>query len=634
MSETAKNLIAEAIDRAEEVCDPLDDPAQHPAADPNASGNGQTEAATVARGGKPLITVWPGSLSHSVSQAVSALKSAGVQLFDRGGAVYRLVRTEEDSADPQIRRPEGSLHLRLAFPLWLERRLSEVARWQRFDERKQVFKSIDPPSRIAKILPVTSDEDGWPYLRGIVQHPLLTVENRLIAISGYDADTRLLVDLTDDWPALMERPSREEAAAARQRIEGWLRHFPFVSAGDTAVVLSMMLTALIRPTLPSAPAHCIDAPEAGTGKSLLVDATAILATGKTAPVMDYGNDSDEAVKRLDSMLLAGDPIIAIDNVEGPLKGAALCQTLTQESRRVRVLGASVVVTVPCSALITVTGNNLIIVGDMVRRSLVCRLDAGTERPEMRAFDQDLLSEARVRRREIVGDCLTIVSAYAVAGYPDVGTQPLGSFEVWHKRIRNALIWAGADDPVQVMERTRTVDPDREAQRELFVAWSSAFGAEGGTVQDAKKRVGADGELAAAIEKIGALRRGELDARSLGNWLRGKLDSRAGSLVLQKDAGRSRYARWIVAQHGSDGESGESGESVQPDPYKVAGSDTFFALGLSDSPDSPDSPPNGPIAGPAAPCHACKQNRWWDNNGRQTCAVCHPPIQASVEDQAE
>ena len=32
--------------------------------------------------------------------------------------------------------------------------------------------------------------------------------------------------------------------------------------------------------------------------------------------------------------------------------------------------------------------------------------------------------------------------------------------------------------------------------------------------------------------------------------------------------------------------------------------------------------NGP--GNSNACYACGQTKWWDNNGRRVCAVCHPP----------
>ena len=50
--------------------------------------------------------------------------------------------------------------------------------------------------------------------------------------------------------------------------------------------------------------------------------------------------------------------------------------------RMRILGKSEVPEFECKAAIFATGNNLILVGDMVRRAVICTLDAGVERPEL------------------------------------------------------------------------------------------------------------------------------------------------------------------------------------------------------------------------------------------------------------
>jgi putative DNA primase/helicase len=70
-----------------------------------------------------------------------------------------------------------------------------------------------------------------------------------------------------------------------------------VSEVDRAVALSLLLTAIARPVLPAAPMHCVDSPEAGSGKSLLVDVASILASSEPASVMDFGRDAVEAGKR-------------------------------------------------------------------------------------------------------------------------------------------------------------------------------------------------------------------------------------------------------------------------------------------------------------------------------------------------
>ncbi|MGN2393637.1 hypothetical protein ACTFO6_19360, partial [Pelomicrobium sp. G1] len=81
-----------------------------------------------------------------------------------------------------------------------------------------------------------------------------------------------------------------------------------------------------------------------------------------------GRDADaESAKRIDAAQLAGDQIIAIDNIERPLEGAALAQLLTQGARRIRLLGASTAVTVACTAMVVATGINLLVRGDLTRR---------------------------------------------------------------------------------------------------------------------------------------------------------------------------------------------------------------------------------------------------------------------------
>jgi hypothetical protein len=63
----------------------------------------------------------------------------------------------------------------------------------------------------------------------------------------------------------------EPSFAACARLRKLLRHYPWVSDVDRAVALSLLLTAIARPVLPAAPLHGTDSPEAGSGKSLLID---------------------------------------------------------------------------------------------------------------------------------------------------------------------------------------------------------------------------------------------------------------------------------------------------------------------------------------------------------------------------
>jgi putative DNA primase/helicase len=146
--------------------------------------------------------------------------------------------------------------------------------------------------------------------------------------------------------------------------------------------------------------HCFDAPTAGSGKSKLVDITCVIATGREAGITGQGRSEEELEKRLSGLLFAGEQI-AIDNCTMPLGGSFLCSLLTQSMINVRILGKSDMIAVTTNVFTTATGNNLPIAGDMTRRVLISRLDPGTERPELRKFDNDPVADAKARRPQLI-----------------------------------------------------------------------------------------------------------------------------------------------------------------------------------------------------------------------------------------
>jgi hypothetical protein len=498
-----------------------------------------------------IIDVTPGKLVSSVNESAAALKAANAPVYLRGDALYRPVRIEAPPTDDDhVRRPVGAVVLRPVEVPWVRFQLARAARFVKWDARKGGLVLTNPPvADVAELIASHADEGGWPQLIGVASHPVLTSSGRVISTPGYDQRTGLLIEITGDWP-IPSNPTRDDAASALARLKYLLRHFPWVSDVDRAVGISMLLTTVARPALPAAPGHAVDSPEAGSGKSLLVNGTSMLANGVEAPVMDYGQDAVEAGKRLDSMLLAGDSLISIDNIDAPLEGSALCQTLTESSRSIRILGLSKDVKVKCRAMITFTGNNLVVVGDLVRRVVICRLDAGVERPEQRVIKQNLIAEVREKRQEIVGDIITIMLAYQRAGCPDVGVSPFGSYEPWSRMVRQALVWVGEEDPCLSLERTRGDDPSRQSLAGVLEAWHTAFGGVATTAAAAVEQAKANAGVRMALAPVCG-RRGELDTTVLGRWLRGNKDKRSGRLVLRGGKHQKAGVPWLVVRIGGD-----------------------------------------------------------------------------------
>jgi hypothetical protein len=222
--------------------------------------------------------------------------------------------------------------------------------------------------------------------------------------------------------------------------------------------------------------HAFTAPAAGTGKSMLVDLASAIATGREAAVLAQGKTEEEFEKRLGAMLLGGEAAIAIDNCEAPLGGELLCQLLTQPVVRTRILGKSEVPELPTNTLVSATGNNLTLIGDLTRRALLCRLDAQCERPELRQFDRDPVAEAKANRGRYLVAALTVVRAFIVVGRPQqLQQQPLGSFGEWSRLVRDALLWLGEADPVATLETARAADPRLANLTAVVEQWAAVVG---------------------------------------------------------------------------------------------------------------------------------------------------------------
>src|SRR6516164_278887 len=116
-----------------------------------------------------------------------------------------------------------------------------------------------------------------------------------------------------------------------------------------------------------------------------------------------------------------------------------------------------------------TGNNITFRGDMIRRGLVCNLEALDERPELRAFQRDTLEFAADNRGAYVAAALTIVRAYLVAGSPKV-CGPFGSYAAWSTMVRSPLVWLGEPDPVISMEGLRDEDEELSNISEFVQQW--------------------------------------------------------------------------------------------------------------------------------------------------------------------
>jgi hypothetical protein len=113
-----------------------------------------------------------------------------------------------------------------------------------------------------------------------------------------------------------------------------------------------------------------------------------------------------------------------------------------------------------NAAIYANGNNLVIAGDLTRRTLLSSLDARCEQPELRTFGADVTQAAYSNRGTLVVAGLTVLRAWYLArqGGESLKAESFGGFEEWSQRIREPLLWLGQADPCVTVSKVRENDP--------------------------------------------------------------------------------------------------------------------------------------------------------------------------------
>lgn len=604
---------------------------------------------------KPTILVQAGRLHEIVLEAEAALlASPGPAIYRRSGQLVRVIRGESFSVRG-IERPQGALVISALECAYLQSRMTGAATWLKEDARRGDLVACDAPVRIAEVLQASHGDWKAPALVGTIEAPTLRPDGSILETPGYDVATGLLYDPGDTvFPPIPESPTLEDAQAALKPLLQLLGGFPFVSPVDRSAVMAAMLTALVRKSLPSAPLFTFSAPKMRSGKSLLADLGAMLATGRPCAMLSQAGDPEEDRKRLLAVLIKGDSVVVIDNVEHPLGGAVLCQILTQEAIQDRILGDTRMVTAPTSVTMYATGNNLIIEGDLTSRVVPCVIDPAMERPEERDFPLDLYTYVPRHRGKLVAAALTILRAYHVAGRPSVGIPRWGGFDAWSSLVRSSLVWVGMPDPAAGRSRAEALDPVRSGLKAFLVAWFDAVGPRGLTLSDLVRESEADGRsaLRETLAEICPQKNGAYNIRSLGKYLKSYVNRvEGGYRLVRLGLDRNSSAVWGVAEvHSpqnpseSAGSAGSAG-SVSSDVGKLSGLSTCDTLGdlgetFPATPRTPRRPENaevtlqgsppGPPQAPPFVCPDCSHTRSRPSasSGRPLCVMCWPSPEVS------
>lgn len=382
---------------------------------------------------KLRIELTKGHLDEHVDAIVEAI-AAHENVFHRDGRLVRVLDTNclDDFRSPGLRTVACEM--------------AEFYTIKTTDEGPTTIR-VDPPK---DVIDCVLERGAYPKVRELQQVftlPAMRPDGQMLNTSGYDAVTKALLrpEFTVDVP---EQPTMEEVHAARDRLLEIYQDFPFEDDIHRAAALASMMTPVLRLAITGpTPMFIFESPTPSSGKSIMADLVAIIATGKGGSPMAPTTE-EETTKQITSQLLLGAKVIWIDNVERPLGGPSLDAALTSDMWAARELGRNKMLHLKNAATWLATGNNIRLAGDLARRAIRVYINPNMENPEERDPNSfrfpNLREHLRSHRADIIRDILLLARARHQSDFVNPG-HGMGSFESWSYWVRDTLMFAGLSD---------------------------------------------------------------------------------------------------------------------------------------------------------------------------------------------
>jgi hypothetical protein len=390
-----------------------------------------------------------------------------------------------------------------------------------------------------------------PVVKGLLVHPLVLSDGRMVERPGFDDRSGLYVHLGGEAgqvPAGVLSPlevsdhAGEALALAQDRLAflfTLVADYEFDAPVDVnrSVAVAALATTLTRKDLDIAPAFLFVGPERGSGKTTLASICHVIATGQHLPTVTLVKDADMNKQMLFSALRGSPAAILIDNIlaDTELESGDLATILTSPLYEARLYHSQRLGAVPTNVAIFLTGNSVELDEDLASRTLPVRFSPSRPR---RWAHPDWFTWALGAREEARQAVQYIQRAFIQhgGGAAGVGDQ---RFPAWAKRVRDPLLWAGAADVGQALLDSVDANPMRQEEGALLDMLQARFQGGAFTAGEVAKLVGAGvGYAEPGAEELRALL-AELCPQSLG---------RSGPVHLGR-LFKEKLSRWHAVEDG-------------------------------------------------------------------------------------
>ena len=476
---------------------------------------------------KLIIQITPGEEHLAVYEFERVLAETGLYYL-AGGQLARLVPFQ------------GSMQCEVVNSQTLYVVGSEMIEWQRLNPKGE-WVTCNPPHHLLNTLIYSQDRKHLKTLTGIAHQPYFDASEQLVTTPGFNAATGIYASFGANDYAIAA-PLKEDAQRSLMALKAELEEFEFEKPEDRSAALCAMLTAVIRPGLPLAPAFNFNAPSSGSGKSFLAGLVVLFATPLHPYVTSYPTTASEAIKVILAMLLEKPPVILFDDMQTDWKPfGAINKALTSQTTTERLLGKSGTATARTNSLFLGTGNNTGPIKDMRRRVVTVRLAA---KSSLRTFEQNPHKRISKHRSSYVGFALTIMQAFLLHGERDDTLTSIGSYEDWSRFCREPLIWLGEPDPASSLINQVRDNTDTEALSVLLKQWRNTYHDDSVTVRELIADARTKPRLQEIIDELLVVERGASPPHLLGQYLKRNRGVRVNGLRIEDGESSERKA-WRV-----------------------------------------------------------------------------------------
>jgi hypothetical protein len=315
-----------------------------------------------------------------------------------------------------------------------------------------------------------------PLIR-VAQQPILAEGSdgtvRLLHHSGYDAETKILLQLPE---VLEDLPLPESIENATALVLDLLSDFPFEDESSRANAVALLLTPHLRQLLEvgsCVPMAAVSTPKAGSGKTELAKLASALCSGRAKCLISPPSSDDEWRKLLTTLLRDGERMLVLDNVRGSISSAVLEKAITDTKWSDRVLGTNSRFSSNMDITVVATGRNLTVAKDMVRRTYMVRLDPKSARPELdgRQWKHKAGLEAHVCAcwPQLLGAVLFLIrEAWNRPLLESDKPQSWTSFDKWAEAIQKVLLLMGVKGFLDNLKADIAENNDEDSDIAQFV----------------------------------------------------------------------------------------------------------------------------------------------------------------------